>query len=375
MSSAFQQLEIEAERSLKDLGIPPCPAILGKIMRETAAVEPDFKLIGQWISADVSLAAAMLKTVNSPFYGLQRKAETVHQALMFLGLRTVSLIVTGLLLRQAFSGARNPGLVEFWDRSSHAAAASARVAAELRVVDRDLAYTFALFRDCGVPVLAAKHPGYDTQRNGASTTDAHAMLALEAEWYGVHHAQVGAELARSWGLGEEMCNAIASHHAYPADPQTRVGAPRGSQRLVAIEERKFSGRLHAAMARGAMLREQWTNVAVELGRGFRGRRSIDRSGNRGHEDKHGRPNGAKVHGRKSRPTPRSSTSPTPRCRRAAASAGTPVRSCTCWRRTSVKVQRGSRGTKGTRGPLVLPWQEGSTAKARRRPAAGTDARG
>lgn len=103
MSTAFQQLAVEAEKAVKDLGIPPCPAILGRIMRESAAVDPDFRKIGEWLSADVSLAAAMLKTVNSPFYGLQRKAETVHQALMFLGLRTVSLIVTRLMLRQVFS--------------------------------------------------------------------------------------------------------------------------------------------------------------------------------------------------------------------------------------------------------------------------------
>lgn len=233
-STAFQQLAVEAEKAVKDLGIPPCPAILGRIMRESAAVEPDFRRIGEWISADVSLAAAMLKTVNSPFYGLQRKAETVHQAIMFLGLRTVSLIVTGLMLRQAFSGSKTPGLVEFWDRSARLAAASGRVAVELRAIDRDLAYTFALFRDCGIPVIARRYADYKGLIETKAIEDSQVMLTMEVQGYGVHHALVGAELARSWGLGDEMCDAISYHHDYAISPSHRAAARMPSLKLVAI---------------------------------------------------------------------------------------------------------------------------------------------
>lgn len=233
MSTAFDQLAIEAEKAVKDLGIPTCPAILGKITRESAAAEPDFRRIGQWISEDVSLAAAMLKTVNSPFYGLQRKAESVHQALMFLGLRTVSLIVTGLMLRQALAGGTSPALVAFWERSARIAAASARVAQETRAVDRDLAYTFALFRDCGVPLIAKKYAEYEGLLVSGGS-DSEKLIALEVEGYGVHHAMVGAELARSWGLGVEMCDAISHHHDYPISQNDRANAGRSSLRLVAV---------------------------------------------------------------------------------------------------------------------------------------------
>jgi HD-like signal output (HDOD) protein len=234
MSAAFEQLAVEAEKAVKDLGIPSCPAILGKITRESAAPEPDFRRIGQWISEDVSLAAAMLKTVNSPFYGLQRKAESVHQALMYLGLRTVSLIVTGLMLRQALGGTASPALVAFWERSAQTAAASARAAQETRIVDRDLAYTFALFRDCGVPIIAKKYAEYERLLAVEASEDSKKMLALEVEGYGVHHALVGSELARGWGLGIDMCEAISHHHDYPISVNDRANAGRSSLRLVAI---------------------------------------------------------------------------------------------------------------------------------------------
>ena len=98
----FATLDREAEQIVKQLGIPPCPAVLTVFLREMRQDDPDLPKIGKLIGGDVSLAAAMIKTVNSPFYGLDNKATSVPQALALLGRRTVGNLVTGLLLRQAF---------------------------------------------------------------------------------------------------------------------------------------------------------------------------------------------------------------------------------------------------------------------------------
>ena len=96
----FATLDREAEQIVKEIGIPPCPGILTSLLREMREDEPDFKKIGRLIGSDVSLAAAMLKTVNSAFYGRKTKATSVQQALAMLGMRTVGTVVTGLLLRR-----------------------------------------------------------------------------------------------------------------------------------------------------------------------------------------------------------------------------------------------------------------------------------
>ena len=69
-------LDHEAERIVKQIGIPPCPAILTQLLQEMRADEPDFKQIGKLIAGDVGLAAALLKLVNSPFYGLATPASS-----------------------------------------------------------------------------------------------------------------------------------------------------------------------------------------------------------------------------------------------------------------------------------------------------------
>jgi HD-like signal output (HDOD) protein len=106
-------LDQEAEKIVRTIGIPPCPEALTKILRAMRQDDPNFKTIGGLIGSDVGLAAAMLKTVNSPFYGLRTKATSVPQALALLGLQNAAQLVTGLLLRVAFSGG-NEAMEEFW---------------------------------------------------------------------------------------------------------------------------------------------------------------------------------------------------------------------------------------------------------------------
>ena len=89
MQSAVAQessLEHEAEQVVREIGIPPCPGTLTSVVREMRRDEPDLRKLSDLLGSDVALSATMLKTVNSPFYGLKTKAGTIQQALSILGL-------------------------------------------------------------------------------------------------------------------------------------------------------------------------------------------------------------------------------------------------------------------------------------------------
>ena len=107
-----------------------------------------------FIAMDIALSAALLKLVNSPFYGLRTKATNAHQALSIIGLRAGANLVTGLILRQAFPPGGNALMERFWDKSAGTAAAALVVARRISGIDVDEAHTYALFRDCGMAVMA-----------------------------------------------------------------------------------------------------------------------------------------------------------------------------------------------------------------------------
>jgi HD-like signal output (HDOD) protein len=52
-----------------------------RIITEMQREEPDFNKLTDLISADVALAAGLLKTTNSPFFIRPQRARSVHDAL------------------------------------------------------------------------------------------------------------------------------------------------------------------------------------------------------------------------------------------------------------------------------------------------------
>ena len=69
--------------------IPPCPRIVLAMVDEARRDEPDFIKLDKLISGDMGLAAAVIKTANSPYYGLNHKVLAVKSALHVLGLGSV----------------------------------------------------------------------------------------------------------------------------------------------------------------------------------------------------------------------------------------------------------------------------------------------
>src|SRR5690606_16236892 len=168
-----------------------------------------------WVAADVGLAAAMLKTVNSPLYGLRSKATSVQQALILLGLRNVAQLITGLLLRQAFPVAQSAAMEHFWTTSAGTAAVCSFVARELKICDSNQAYTFGLFRDAGMPaMLSKKKASYEDILTGAAFDGVAPITTVELARYNLTHAQVGAYFGTSWHLDESVWKAILLHHDY-----------------------------------------------------------------------------------------------------------------------------------------------------------------
>ena len=196
----------------REIGIPPCPAILARFSQEIGKPEPDIRALAHLIGADVALAGALLKLVNSPFYGLRAKASNTHQALSIIGLRSAAQLVTGLILRQAFPASSGPLMQRFWDRVAGHASLAMLLARKLPGMDPDMAHTYALFQDCGIPLMIRKFPGYAGTLDKMEQLPGADLVRDEDMRYRYNHARVGYALARGWLLSETFCQTILRHH-------------------------------------------------------------------------------------------------------------------------------------------------------------------
>jgi HD-like signal output (HDOD) protein len=197
---------------IKSIRIPPRPSLLADLQRELASPDPSPEAIGRIVASDVGMSGALLKLANSAVFG-GRKAKSIEQAILFLGINQVAALMTGLLARQAIP-ANSAALASFWDLSSRRAQAMVFLSRRLRIGESDVAHTFGLFCDTGVPLLMDRFADYAATYAAASLEAERPFTALEDERHSTSHAAIGTLLARNWGLAGDVAWAILHHHDY-----------------------------------------------------------------------------------------------------------------------------------------------------------------
>ncbi|WP_028448978.1 HDOD domain-containing protein [Chitinibacter tainanensis] len=205
---------VESEQLLRNLVIPPRPAILDALQAAQQSSDPDFVEIGRLINHDLTLSLAMLKAVNSPFYQLSQKITSVDQALQLLGLRNICTILEGLVLKQTLDPKQSERMALFWDQATQTAMIASQLASRVHGIQAEEAYTFGLFRGCGKAVMAARYSNYvRTLQRGERMSRAE-FIAHEDKIYQTNHNVVGYLLSRAWYLPEDMQLAILNHHDF-----------------------------------------------------------------------------------------------------------------------------------------------------------------
>ncbi|NQY87536.1 MAG: HDOD domain-containing protein [Colwellia sp.] len=192
--------------------VPVKPEILSSIDKLMADKEPDIKAIASLISSDVGLSASILKIINSPLYGMNRRVSEIKQAVMMLGLKTINSLVTATLLKQSFSGKASISLERFWDDANDIANAMLFIGSKVKSkIPVEILYTIGLFHDCGIPLLALKYQNYKDVLIEANTSD-ESFIAVEEKHYHTNHAVLGYFISSSWHLPKEICQLILQHH-------------------------------------------------------------------------------------------------------------------------------------------------------------------
>lgn len=246
------------EASLREIGIPPRPRILEQIILESRAGEPNFNYLAELIQADVALSAGLIKTANSPFFGYRQKTRNVRDALLMLGLKTAANTVAGLVLRRLFTPSLS--LERFWDASQRTGEIAAWLVKRMGVrfgVTAEDAYTFGLFRDCGIPVMMRRFDGYAQILGRANACDTQSFTGVEEAGVPTNHAVVGGLMAQSWWLPEEICTAIRRHHDGSMLPSLNNGGSGPSCRHVALAH--LAEKLHQEIT-GLNQTQEWPKL-------------------------------------------------------------------------------------------------------------------
>ncbi len=199
--------------------LPSLPSVALQILeltRDETATSAD---IAACVELDQALAAKILKTINSSFYGLSSPCPTIARAINYLGMNTVRSLVLGFSLVDSFGdpdGAEGFDLIAHWRRAMYGAVAARLSSKHFPACDGDEAFIGAMLRDVG-SLAASIALGDDYNKLCAQAGSTHRELAqTEYSQLAVNHARLGAELAKTWKIPAELVDAIAHHHDVPS---------------------------------------------------------------------------------------------------------------------------------------------------------------
>ncbi|PXW92766.1 HD-like signal output (HDOD) protein [Sphaerotilus hippei] len=211
-----------------DVDLPARPLTLVELLALLNRADSTIGDIAALVEADMALASAVVRTVNSAMFGLLRRVETVGEAVRYLGTREVAAITFEIALRAAF--VPTPAMEAIWTRSSQAGLLMGRSAMALGL-DPLQAHTAGLFARSGQAVLLVKLKTPYAELLQAHGHDRLQLAEAEQQQYGVTHAAYGSALCAAWGLAGDVVRYVRDH-AHPAELAAAPGSP--ARRLLTL---------------------------------------------------------------------------------------------------------------------------------------------
>lgn len=208
------------EKILSCNRLPTIPAVAMRLIDLTRDNNVSMRALAELITNDQALAAKVLRTVNSSFYGLRQRCSSINQAIVMLGLSAVKSLALGFCIVQAVKDcdSENFDHVAYWRRSLYSGVAARCIAKEGRIGFDEECFLGGLLQDVGMIALH-QTLGKDYLDVIAQTRGDHRKLArCELEILELQHPDVGAILADRWKLPEELALPIKYHERPTAAP-------------------------------------------------------------------------------------------------------------------------------------------------------------
>jgi HD-like signal output (HDOD) protein len=195
--------------------LPSSPAVLQPLLEllRQPSNRINVKKVVQLVSYDKTITAQCLRIANSPLYGRARETDSIHAAVVSLGIHRVEDILLTCCLHKFSSGAKwasDSGA--FWRHSLGCASVSRELADLIQFADPEKAYLAGLLHDLGILVNSLAYPD---EYGAVLKTAAEKGIALdeqEMQDLGFTHCDSGRILGSIWKLPKVVNEVIAFHH-------------------------------------------------------------------------------------------------------------------------------------------------------------------
>jgi HD-like signal output (HDOD) protein len=214
LEGADEDLMFNIERRIQRgrFQLPQLPSTSMAAIEMTNHPSTDIAELSTMISADPLLCSELLKTANSVLYAAHVPAETLHEAIMRVGMRTLRSLIFSVSMRGVIL--KGHGLNEYAEevwRQALSIAAIARAIAKECQIEPEKAFMIGLLQDVGKIALL-------TMLREEVRTRGEVNPALVGKLFHKYHERAGQAMGAAWRLPAELTSVAGGHHDYHSNP-------------------------------------------------------------------------------------------------------------------------------------------------------------
>jgi HD-like signal output (HDOD) protein len=169
------------------------------------------------VNTDSMLAIRVMRISNSEFFGFDRKAQDLYQAISLIGVIQLHDLLLSSLCMRTFYSIPEPlfNFYDFWRHGTKCGIASRRIAQLCRIPASNRFFTLGLLLKIGQAAMFIKAPDLTLTVMQQSQDQRQPIDRIEREHFGFDYCQVGAALMRQWHL-PDVYPQILEHHLQPS---------------------------------------------------------------------------------------------------------------------------------------------------------------
>ncbi len=196
--------------------LPHVVTSLSGLIADENSTMKDFEEV---IKMDPTLVVRLLRLVNSPFYGLSQRVDSIGRAVAYLGMKNLHNMAVTDALKGIFkenSKSRIFSREKLWLHCAAVSICAKMIAERIFEANGDDAYLCGILHDFGLIVESQVEPerffaACESCEEGSRITD------LEQEYLGTDHCEIGYLLTVDWEMPEDIQIAIRDHHLASGD--------------------------------------------------------------------------------------------------------------------------------------------------------------
>ena len=170
--------------------------------------------IGRIISEDAGLTARLLRIVNSAFYSLPTRIESITRAVTIIGTHELRALALATSVTTMFRGIPEDlaNMDLFWRHSIACGVAARIIATFRRIPNAERFFIAGVLHDIGRLVMYVKIPDQSREAMIRCREVGQPLYLAERDVIGFGHAAVGSLLLEAWRFHPGLEEAVGFHH-------------------------------------------------------------------------------------------------------------------------------------------------------------------